>query len=681
MLRTTKRMLCLLCRGAGSLAVAGACVAACGKAPGESPFESGPMGSSSPSIGGSSAITPVPSGSGGNTLVLSDASASGGAGTSSGGATVPSPTPAMGSVMAADCPACTFPASSAPSCAQGTAPIQVVYPPDTVLVPPNMNEISVQWTPYGSTFSKFEVDFKSANTDWRIVSRCAVQTNDSAQPPTPSGGCELIVDPASWAALAAANRGGDPVSVTVRGTTDGTCASSSNTVHMSFAEEDLLGTLYYWKSTATSNGTGGDIWAKTFGDSSPEALVTQALNATCNGCHTLARDGSKMVVYSDDDDSDDSYSDVTGKLLDMTTTPASIIAGGTGKDTGQPPGFSALGPLATTYVTSNGTPDTQMAAANAFTLWNAQTGAFVGPVMAAGAGQRPTMPDWSSDGKSLIYVVPSANANWNGETDDAHIFGGSLYTMPYQGNGAFGAPAVFLQSKGENNYYPSYSPENSLVLFDRAALDMSAGAIDGCTGTAPPATCPNDSYSNPNARLMLTSSAAGQPVVDLETANGSPASSAVPASNSWPRWTPFVQSNRGSKLLWITFSSTRDYGVRVRNHKAGMFQCYPPDTPEWPNGDHGQLFDPRCQQPQLWMAPLNLTEAFNGQADPSGVAFWLPFQDITTHNHTPQWTQQAGSKTPPAPATCIAQGAQCMASASCCSPLTCQGGTCGQVLQ
>jgi len=35
-----------------------------------------------------------------------------------------------------------------------------------------------------------------------------------------------------------------------------------------------------------------------------------------------------------------------------------------------------------------------------------------------------------------------------------------------------------------------------------------------------------------------------------------------------------------------------------------------------------------------------VTVASNQAAkDPSRPAFWLPFQDITTHNHTPQWTQ------------------------------------------
>ncbi|MDP9001995.1 MAG: hypothetical protein M3O46_18020, partial [Myxococcota bacterium] len=350
--------------------------------------------------------------------------------------------------------------------------IKVVYPPDTVLLPPNLNVISVQWTPFGGPFTRYSVDFtNNGNTDWHIITACTNQTID-AQGNVPSGGCEVTVDPVSWSQLVAANRDQGPVTITVRGTIDNVCATpSANQVQINFAKEDLLGTYYYWKSTVTTNGVGGQIWAKIFGDlnTGEKDVTTPAIqNATCNGCHSLSRDGSRMVVYSDDDDSDDEYSDVAGSLLDMTAMPNAtefLNTGVTGvRRGGQPPGFSTISPLASYYVTSNGYPCTQgrggcgtsngypgPVPANGWSLWDGQNANFVGGVTVGPTGTRPTMPDWSVDGKTLVYVVPAGEFPWR--QDDAHIYGGSLYTVPYTGNGTFTAPpSLFLPSNGENNY-------------------------------------------------------------------------------------------------------------------------------------------------------------------------------------------------------------------------------------
>jgi hypothetical protein len=128
---------------------------------------------------------------------------------------------------------------------------------------------------------------------------------------------------------------------------------------------------------------------------------------------------------------------------------------------------------------------------------------------------------------------------------------------------------------------------------------------------------------------------------------------------------------RGNRLLWVAFSSTRDYGVRVRNHLQGMYQCYPPDSYELPGGAHHSTFDAACQQPKLWMAAINLSEAKG--VDPSFPAFFLPFQDIATHNHTPQWTQQVVTMPPMDAGVCVPPGMNCQQNPGGC----CGSGACG----
>lgn len=327
-------------------------------------------------------------------------------------------------------------------------------------------------------------------------------------------------------------------------------------------------------------------------------------------------------------------------------------------------------------------------ATNVLFQYDGNTDMQTGTVTNLGSAmQMATMPDWSADGKSVIFVIPQVPGTWMGKNglhnDDDHIFGGSLYTMPYSGNGQFGAPAPFLTSGGENNYYPGYSPDGQLVVFDRVA-QQGSGALDTCTMT-PHAGCPNDSFSNPNARLTLMPNMANAVPIDLEAANGSPASAPVPLSNSWPKWSPFLNSYKADKLLWIAFSSTRDYGVRVRNHQPNMYQCYPPDSEELPGAQHGSTFDPLCQQPQLWMAAIDVTVAVmphhvmvtaDAVTNPSRPAFWLPYQDITTHNHTPQWTQSAAPP-PDAGVPCVMLNGSCTTGGTCCSGLQCMAnGTC-----
>jgi hypothetical protein len=421
----------------------------------------------------------------------------------------------------------------------------------------------------------------------------------------------------------------------------------------------------------------------------------------------------RLVVFTDDNDSDDEYSDVGGSLLDMTTAPNATELGvgvNGARAGGQPPGFTTINPVGSYYVTSNGMPLPGTAAGgmksttsggytaavptNGWSEWNGQTGTWSGPITVGDATFRPTMPDWSVDGTSVVYVQPSSVAIWDmnasmaftgAREDDDHVFGGSLYTVPYTGNGAFGGATVLLQSGGENNYYPSYSPDQpmSYVIFNRVPLDMSAGSVTGCTTGSSP-MCPNDSFSNPAARLMLMQNAGNSKPIDMQNANGTGAAAPLPWSNSYPRWAPFVQNYHGNKLLWFTFSSTRDYGVRVLNHKMGMYQCYPADAYETPGGAHKGKFDTACEEPQLWMAPIAFTEAQSASADPSRVAFWIPYQDPTTHNHTAQWTQQLTTLPPPVgKCTCVAQGQSCSTNAcGCCSGLACAGsGTCISVLQ
>ena len=590
----------------------------------------------------------------------------------------------------------TFPPDNAPQCTQTNITPQIYYPNDGVLLPPNMEVVAVHYTPFPGgppalPIQEFEIDFENANTDVRVLTKCSTQLMDTATPsPTATGGCEYKLDPTVWDFIAKSNRGGDAVKITVRATTDGMCATTSmNSVNIAFGEQDVNGGIFYWKSSITAGGVGGNIWAKAFGNAVPEEQITgvagtNLANATCFGCHALSKDGKRMVVNFDDADSDDEYGDVVHTLMDPVSKNS--LDGHTSYGHFQP-GFQAISPDVTKYIATNGDGTNPT---NIFYMYDAMTGMAlapatqtIGPAMVGTTPARPTQPDWAPDGKSIIYVQPDHVGQWDGtgRNDDNHVFGGSIMSASFDPmTMMFGTPNAVVTSMGENNFYPGYSPDGSFIVFNRVPKQMvnTPLANPDCTMVSSTSSiCPNDSFSNPKTRIMLLSTKPGAMPVDAENANGSPAAAPVDVSNSWPRWSPFIQAYKGDKLLWVTFSSTRDYGLRVRNHKTGMIQCYPADSMEAPGAGHQQPFADNCQQPQIWMAAINLSHLEFNSTDPSFVAFWLPFQDDTKHNHTAQWTQTVADQPPPDMGNCIPSGGMCTPGGTPCCAGGCFGGTCG----
>src|SRR5205823_4200495 len=210
----------------------------------------------------------------------------------------------------------------------------------------------------------------------------------------------------------------------------------------------------------------------------------------------------RMAINGDDDDSDDEYSDVNSGLIDVASKM--FITTGTsraGAGLSQSPGFQTFSPDHTTYLGSDG--EASGGSPNAFFAFNGDTGNAASPATVSGATspQRVTMPDWSADDKNVVYVVPGKVLTWTSSMfgrshqDDDHISGGSLWTLPRSG-GAFGTPAVLIQSAGENNYYPSYSPDGAFIIFNRVAMQAGSNAAD------------NDSFSNPKARIWITATGA-----------------------------------------------------------------------------------------------------------------------------------------------------------------------------
>jgi len=559
-----------------------------------------------------------------------------------------------------NCPGCMQfpdPGSGPGSCSGATATPDLVYPPDKVLLPPNMNVIEAQFLP-GTGNALFEIDFENASTDVRLETMCNDITNTRG---TDTGGCSFELTPTQWNYVSSINAGGAPVTVTVRAApSDLSCVSTSSSIQISYAAQDLMGGIYYWQSMTVNGvaGTTGGIFRKDFGnpDPTPEPFLTPtSASNKCVGCHYLSRDGAKMVIGTDDADSDDELGDDQFVLYDVDTRAPTKL--------NNTKGFAAWqGAAHAEFVISDGTGMSMTPEL----LQATGSGSPMTAVSISGVStQRVTNPDWSQDGSMLYFTATTPITNITTTTgcgangtmgckynnnDDIHAENGSIWQVPVTGatDNTFGTPTEIVTpaSANENDYYPAISPDGTSLIFDRA------------TGTAGNLAS-LDSYNNQGATLyaMTVSPTSGAPV-ELTNANLTAGS----LTNSWPRWSPFVQMYNGHRLLWVTFSSTRDYGLRVQNQGSQYFNCYPPVSPEDPSGDHAKPFDPNCTQPQIWMAAIDLDNLAGG-IDPSYPAFWLPFQDYTAHNHIAQWVTSIPTQ------TCAQINQAC--SAGCCAGLTC----------
>jgi hypothetical protein len=175
-----------------------------------------------------------------------------------------------------------------------------------------------------------------------------------------------------------------------------------------------------------------------------------------------------------------------------------------------------------------------------------------------------------------------------------HTFGTPVPLVPN--------PLTLTNGTYNNFFFPSYSPDGQLVVFDAARLSWRYGA---------------DPAKNIGTRLML-SQAQGQWYVDLTALNGGPM-----ADNdiTWAHWAP----TESSDYYWLVYASEQDYG-----HELTAANTNPACIA---NGVH------QCKQ--IWIAAIARNK-LTGAVDPSFAPMWVPGQDVQADNISPYWSVPAG---------------------------------------
>lgn len=383
----------------------------------------------------------------------------------------------------------------------------VLYPPDGVVVPPNMKSIEVHFVPApGQTL--FEIKFQAPTKSMAIYTTCAPL----------NGGCVFQSDATFWTNLVEYARGTAAVTYTIRGVNGSNPGSvgSSVTRTIAFAQQDIKGGIYYWNDAGT-------LQRYDFGiPNVPAKLYMTAPEAgafTCVGCHVMSRQGNRMLVGKD----------IPGPaayvLFDVATKKPVQV-------NGQPftgaSNFFSFSPNEQYFLQSDGV---------SIGMRRVSDGTFVVQKIVNSG----TMPDWAPDGTVMVYAKPQQGIPFA----TPGVSSASLETMHWNG-ATWDTPTTLVPFGGQNNYYPAYAPTGDWVIFNRSpsnAESMSNAAPDPDAGTVP------------DGELWVVSSKGGTPI-RLSVASN-------PGALSWPKWAPVRNDYYGGKILWATFSSARAYGLRL----------------------------------------------------------------------------------------------------------------------
>jgi hypothetical protein len=454
----------------------------------------------------------------------------------------------------------------------------VVYPADGVTMPRNIGDFETHWT--DARNNVFEVSLKSEFSSIKVY----VSGNNGVPGagPRPSW---FGFTPTEWGYAAASE---NAVTYQVRGLDRNAPATvgSAPARMIRLTNQAMEGGLYYWAATAQGGGEYGLFRHDVSKPGQPaEPFMTDKSTGMCVACHALSRDGKTMAITYDGGDGRATIVDVATKTPQAVPSPLPA---------GQPDPFqtdTSRWNFATLY------PDgSKMLTVFRGTISVRATTDQTALATMPSAGYA-THPDLSADMTKLVYIRPAAvGSDWS-------FTGGTIFTRTYDPVAMSFGPETPLISTGDNNYYPSWSPDGNWIMFNRSA-----------TG---------DAYNNAQASLwVVKSDGSGQPIP--LTAFNAVASG---LTNSWGRWAPFQQTvgTNGEPIFWVTVSSKRDFGVRRMNSLQA-------DT-----NANGTNEDEKT--PQIWMAPFYTGRATMGQ-DPTAPAFRLPFQNLTSNNHIAQWTEK-----------------------------------------
>jgi hypothetical protein len=351
---------------------------------------------------------------------------------------------------------------------------------------------------------------------------------------------------------------GAPMTMTVRGATlsNGalTNASAGSSGPFSIAPVEAPGTIVYWTTLSGGPDAGGSLYnpaLKGFrvGDESVTDVLrpsqvppTNLGEVKCVGCHTSTPDGLYAVTSIRPNPQGGGATQVGFGAIDgSAATPPYVTPTAQGllhRSEQMAPTFSAahFAPgdriAVTMYRTMPGFDIIWTDLETTSTVEGVGWGKFA----RTGDPNYAALANASHDGTKIVYVsTPDQN------TAGTQFVDGKIYTIPW-GNRQGGTATELMGANlpGFRQYYPAFSPDDALIVFDRSPVRSA------------------DTYNDPSGEMHVIGANGG--TAQRLTANDPPACSGGKSPgvhNSWPKWSPEAAVDGTKKYYFVVFSSAR----------------------------------------------------------------------------------------------------------------------------
>ncbi|MBS2015595.1 MAG: PD40 domain-containing protein [Deltaproteobacteria bacterium] len=482
------------------------------------------------------------------------------------------------------------------------ATMSLLYPYDGTVFPRGLPSPVVQWSGGGAA-DIYKIEAKSDTFELLAYTNAP----PPARYPLPQ-----------WAKLTDSIAGNVTMSVQ---RWDGTKAYAAKTQTWTIAPANLKGTIYYTKLL------NGDTFVQKIEPGKPtQAALQQTAGVTCIACHSVSKDGSRVVASVNGGASPWAvYDAVTGNELYRSS---------------QPSGFQAISPNGS-HVLWRHWNSGGFGSEGELRLSTSSSDAVLATLVPPGGNGSPGHPVWSPDGKKIAFSMRTSGDGLNFFASTLWITDVNLATPGFSGTKKIIDP----NTQYSVVTYPTFSPDSQWVAFMRGNQSRSDG-----TGAA---------------ELWL-STTDGVTQMRLDRANGVPDVSATPNT----AWGPSFHPVAAGGYFWLAFFSERDYGNTLVGQTNRQIWLAAVDGAPKAGKDPshpaiyitGQDTTSTNERPQFTVNPCKPL----GQSCENGYDCCDGYCRAGDGGLV---CQQKGNE-------CAQQGDKCGADADCCTGLRCIGGFC-----